>query len=113
MDLDVSEPPEFTLTVARDEGPAVLVVAGEMDIETAPRFAEAVRRQLEWGPVTIDMRELVFIDSSGMRTLDALMREAADAGRRLTLRSDLHRNVRQMLRLTGVLDHLVLEGPLP
>ena len=48
------------------------IVSGELDLANAREFAAAFREALPvGGPVTIDMRQLKFMDSSGINTIVA------------------------------------------
>ena len=107
------ELPDFHLTVARTGDRAVVAVAGEMDLVTAGDFAEAVRDQLAGGPVVLDFAALSFMDSSGVRVLDTLLREAEREGWTLVVRPQLHANVRQILDMTGMIGVLPLEDERP
>jgi anti-anti-sigma factor len=111
--VHIPVPPELRLAATRSDGTTYLVVAGEMDMATVGEFAATVREHLSAGPVLLDLRELSFMDSSGVRALDALVRDVESEGWTLAIRSDLHRNVRRVLALTGVLDTLPLQDPPP
>ena len=86
----------------------VVVVAGEVDLVTAPGLADAVEEQLDRGPVLLDLGAVEFLDSSGVRALDRILRLADVQGRRLAVRPGLRANVEQVLRMTGLLDVLPL-----
>jgi anti-anti-sigma factor len=47
----------------------VLSVTGELDMATAPELEEAVERAQGGSAIIIDLRDLTFIDSSGIRAL--------------------------------------------
>ena len=97
------------MTVTRAEPhQAVLAVSGELDLATVGEFAAGVREQLAKGPTTLDLRELSFMDSSGVRALDGLLRDAAREGCSFAIRNELQRNVRKVLELTGMLAALPL-----
>jgi anti-anti-sigma factor len=66
---------------------ARLELIGELDLATAPRLAQAVEDLLarEVQEVTIDLRQLAFLDSSGLRELIALRDKAVTEGWRLAL----------------------------
>jgi len=54
----------------RHTGDVVVVsLTGELDIATAPALHEAVERAQNQGPIIVDLRELTFIDSMGIRAL--------------------------------------------
>jgi anti-anti-sigma factor len=84
----------------------VLAVAGELDLATADEFAAAVREQLAGNRVLLDLRELSFMDSSGVRVLDALQRDVERGDRNLAIRGEFQDNVRMVLEMTGMLGSL-------
>jgi anti-anti-sigma factor len=101
--------PDFRLAVLATGDGTVVAAAGELDLATAPEFESTLRDRLAAGPVVLDLRELRFMDSSGVRVLDTLLREADEQGWRLTVRAGMHRSVRQVLELTGMMAALPLE----
>jgi anti-sigma B factor antagonist len=60
--------PDFEVTVRRSSGTAVVQVAGELDLASAPALAD-VLRSLEppCDRVILDLSGLAFIDSTGLR----------------------------------------------
>lgn len=60
--------PDFEVTVERSSGTAVVQVAGELDLASAPTLAD-VLRDLEpsCNRVILDLSRLTFIDSTGLR----------------------------------------------
>lgn len=98
--------PQFSLTTTRTGSHAVVAVSGELDIATADQFAAGVREQLAAGAVLLDLHELSFMDSSGVKALDRLTREAAQEGWSLKIRAELHENVNKLLEITGMLGQL-------
>lgn len=86
------------------------MATGELDLATADAYATAVREQLAAGPVLLDLGELSFMDSSGVRTLGALMRDAAREGWTLAVRPEMQANVRQVLEITGMTGILPLHS---
>ncbi|SRR6266508_2841488 len=60
----------FDLEVDRDAGGARIALRGELDLGTAGRLERCLADAHERGePVLIDMRELTFIDSTGLCAL--------------------------------------------
>lgn len=106
MTRDIPEPPGIEVTADRRGEQTVLKVVGEIDIATVEEFNAAAREHLEQAPVVFDMSETDFMDSTGVRALDALLQEAEVKGWRFAIWSDMHRNVRHVLELTGVLDSI-------
>jgi anti-anti-sigma factor len=76
-------------------------VAGELDIVTKPRLTRVLREaQLEAPVVVLDLREITFMDSSGVHVIvDATIR-ARLAGHRLVVLRGAP-NVDRMFALTG------------
>jgi anti-anti-sigma factor len=101
--------PNLRITETRAGGRTVVSAAGELDLATAAGFSATVRECLGSGPVLIDFSELTFMDSSGVRLLDALMRDAESENWSFTICSDLPDNVRQLLEITGMLAGLPME----
>jgi anti-anti-sigma factor len=107
---DRTDPPTFSLDVTEgDDGGTTVSVAGELDIATADEFSRAVGSGLATGAVVIDLRQLTFMDSSGVRALNTALQEAAERGRRLQVSGELHPSVAQVLRMTGMLPLLPMK----
>jgi anti-sigma B factor antagonist len=105
--------PPFTLTTSRNADQTVLSVSGEIDIATVDEFAAAAREQLATGPVLLDLHDLSFMDSSGLRALIGLLREGEQEGWSLAIGANLHGNIKRLLEMTGMLHELPLQqqGP--
>jgi anti-sigma B factor antagonist len=103
------DPPFFRLDVRRADGRTVVAPAGEVDLATAGRLTAALREHLRAGPVLLDLSALTFMDSSGVRGLDAVLGEGRGAGWDLRVRRELHEHVRQVLEMTGLYDSLPFE----
>jgi anti-sigma B factor antagonist len=95
---------QFSVDVERLEGDvAVVVLAGEVDLYTAPRFKDAVMHSIDDGVqrVIIDLTGATFIDSTALGVL-------VNAGKRLRLRQGvlaiacLAGNIRRILEITGL-----------
>jgi anti-anti-sigma factor len=99
-----SDPPEFSLAVAADgDGRTTVSVAGELDMASADVFATAVREALAAGDVVIDLADVSFMDSSGLRALNAAAQQAGEAGRELRVADQMQPGVVRLLELTGML----------
>jgi anti-anti-sigma factor len=58
------------------QGPRTFFLEGELDLATVPAMQEALRGAARGrGPVTLDMAQVTFIDSSGMRAILTALRE--------------------------------------
>ena len=87
-------------------------VVGEIDIATAPRFADAVTDMLHRWPhrrVCVDLASVRFLDSSGIKALLDCRRRAGEQGRELVIAA-AQPIVRRVLQITGVLDLLAPAG---
>ena len=81
------EPEHFHVDVAPERESVVVAPHGELDLATSGEL-EATIRQLHdsgFGDVVVDLRELTFIDSTGLRLLLELNSEARADGTRLRL----------------------------
>ena len=89
--------------VLRDSGldTAWVRVVGVLDVATAPELEEALRRaELLARRIVLDLRELTFMDSSGVHLILSVRTRVRDVGGRLVLvRGPSH--VDQVLTLTG------------
>jgi anti-anti-sigma factor len=97
----------LTVTAEHDGDGARLVFQGELDIAGAPE-AEEVLRAAEAGSansLTIDLRGLTFMDSTGLRLVVAADRRAREQGRSLrVVRGPAA--VQRVFELTGLQDKL-------
>jgi len=69
------------------DGRTRVALRGELDISSAPGLEEALGRVEESAPpvLMIDLRQLEFMDSTGLRTVVSADQRARDAGRRLVI----------------------------
>jgi anti-anti-sigma factor len=75
------------IAVQQDEGQTRVVLAGELDIASTERLEQelaAIERNAR-GTLVLDMRQVEFIDSTGLRTLIAANERARSGGRRLAI----------------------------
>jgi anti-anti-sigma factor len=95
-----------------DQGPTpVVVLTGELDPYTAPRFADAIdplQREESVSQIVVDLAGVRFIDSSGLRVLIAAEHALAERGGRLVLRAPSPAT-RRLLEITDLLDRLNVE----
>jgi anti-anti-sigma factor len=102
--------PQHSLSKVVGEQYTILALAGEIDISNADEIAEEVRNALAAGPVSVDLSKLSFIDSSGLRMLVELVRDAQESDWSLKIGRDLPPGVRRLLEITGMLEMLPLDG---
>ena len=98
----------------RPYGPGIerVSIAGEIDMATAPQITDAVQNAIatEAAQVLLDLVEVTFLDSTGIRTLLFAHRDAGEQG--VLLRVDPGHGVMRVLELTGVLE-VLRDGPAP
>ena len=84
-----------------------LTITGELDIATAPQVEEAAGAMLGEGvsELRIDLRDLTFIDSSGLRVLIALNNRATSEGWKLSLVRPSDRSM-SVFQITGADENL-------
>ena len=95
-------PTEFRITRTTTETGVALGVCGELDLSTVPVLAEAVGRiKPEAGAVTLDLSELSFMDSTGLRLLIELTLRARREGWKLSMLRPAHVTATAVLQATG------------
>lgn len=106
----MSGAPGLQIVVASAEERSRVMLAGELDMAAVEQVEGAVEAQLEAGAreLVLDLAQLSFIDSSGVRLLLALDARAAREGWALTLARPAEQ-VRSILRITGIDESLPLE----
>jgi anti-sigma B factor antagonist len=99
----------FAVRSRQADGVTVVHVAGEVDIETAPRMRAALAAAVDAGlPVVVDLGGVTFIDSFGFGVLAAAHQHGARAGTPVLLRAVSHR-IRHLLDLLGLDAVLTIE----
>jgi anti-anti-sigma factor len=81
----------------------VAIVRGEVDLASAPDLEAALRRALDGSPssIVLDLEALTFIDSSGLRVLVSISKDARDQNATLGLRN-IPRHAQRVLDITGL-----------
>jgi anti-sigma B factor antagonist len=69
------------VTFSKLGGASVVHLSGEIDMANAPAIGRAIVRNLaDAGAVLIDLTEVTFLDSAGVRLLDVLVGDLDDHG---------------------------------
>jgi anti-sigma B factor antagonist len=107
-------PPAFACTATHGGLDAAWVhVAGELDLVTAPELERTLRESQPLAHLTVlDLRELAFMDSAGVRAIVNASVRARQDGRRLVLvrgRPEIYR----MFTLTGSTGDVDIADPDP
>ncbi len=98
--------PEMSVTGAVDDPSSpVISLAGELDLASVEAARAGIEHYLATGPsqVTFDLRELTFMDSSGI----ALLVQISNEVEKVSL-NNVTPIVRRVLEATGLLDHFGL-----
>ena len=99
----------FTVQLQPRSDVALIAVSGELDIASAPELEQAldqIRPELT-KLVIVDLRELEFMDSTGLSIIVRAHQRLAESGCELTLIKG-QPQVQRLLDLTGVADRLRL-----
>jgi len=81
----MTQPEPFAVDVERRGATVVVIPAGELDLSTVPQLSRAIAAEDGYETLVIDLRELDFMDSSGVRLLVAEQERAADEGHALRI----------------------------
>ena len=109
----MTDSPGFSLTVRQTagDGQTAVHVMGDVDLTTAEELDREVRAQMLHAPVLLDLSGVSFMDSSGLRVLDALVRHSRAGGGQLSIDARLPGSVAQILELTGMTKILPFAEP--
>ena len=85
--MDHDRQPPFSLTIARNDSHTVVALRGELDIVAEGELAAGLALVLATEPsvLTVDLRALEFLDSTGLRALLQLRTDCEAKGCRLQL----------------------------
>jgi anti-sigma B factor antagonist len=97
----VIDAPPFSIRLATQ--PPRLAVTGALGMATAGELEAALTAQMaDHGEVVLDLSELTFMDSSGIRVLVSSIKLAERNGWRFSIRDELPDHVRRLLDVTGI-----------
>ena len=103
------EPTGFSISTSDRGGRAVVLVRGELDLATAPELEQVVTEHLDAGEeVVVDLRELEFMDSTGLRVLVSAHARAGSTSRFLVVRPPAGGPIAKILAIAGVESELDL-----
>ena len=97
----------FDVTTTERPDGVIVALSGELDLASAPKLEDEMKHLEERGPgvIVLDLKELSFMDSSGLRALLSADARAREAGRRLVLvRGD--ERVQRVLKITRLDERL-------
>lgn len=102
--------PEFSVDIVPDRERVRVAPVGEVDIATADQLGRPIVELLEGGfeRVVVDLRDVTFLDSTGIHTLVQCHRRARDLSARMSIILG-GPATRRVLDITGIIDHLEIE----
>lgn len=110
MSASAPMPGTLVITSAVENGAVSIALAGELDLSGARQLEVRLDEVEREGPerLIIDLRELSFIDSTGLRLLLQADARARERGCELVLRRG-EQTVQRVFEVTGALDVLRFE----
>ncbi len=102
--------PDFGMTADVQEARHTIALTGELDMSSAPALQATIEQACAERPkeLVLDLRELRFLDSAGLRLI-LLANETCEAhGCQLRLIRG-RANVQRVFEISGLLDHLPFE----
>lgn len=101
-------------TVHRQHGLVTVSLTGELDLASVDQVQEMADGVFEEVPVVVfDLRDLAFLDSTGLRMFGRMHQRAHKEGRRFLL-GQVSAPVRRVLHIAGLLDYFdYVEGAPP
>ena len=102
----------FEIHTENSDGVERVRVRGEVDLSVVGKLDNEMRRAeaTKASKIELDLDQLDFLDASGVRLLLDLAQRSRRNGRRLRIRPGNSPQVRRVLELTGVVEHLPLEA---
>ncbi|MEZ0075161.1 STAS domain-containing protein [Planotetraspora sp. GP83] len=98
-------PTRLAVTVSQEAADTVVTLAGELDIISAGRLSEALSEEMEAGHarLIVEVEQLTFCDSMGVRLLVEFLRRTSEAGGYLKL-AGVRGPLRRLLEVLGLDD---------
>jgi anti-sigma B factor antagonist len=95
----------FDVGLQRDDRRLVLRPRGELDIATVPRLRDAIAQRRPDEGIVLDLRDLAFLDTSGLQIVVEVGRRARTEGFELTLVRGA-KGVQRVFEIAGLVDML-------
>lgn len=98
---------QLSIETSAQPGGVLLRLKGELDMATAPYLEREIANASETdaGAIVLDLRELDFIDSTGLRTLITEHERSRESGRQFALVQG-SKQVDRLMSITRVSEHL-------
>ena len=99
--------PQFTVRSTSQNGVASIALQGDLDIATLPELEAHLAPFQDDGvaAIMLDMRELTFIDTTGLHAIDRASQRAKGSGQQMIL-VGTRPSARRLFEITGI-DHLL------
>lgn len=104
----MNEVSEFALRVTDNGRGSVVLIAGDLDLLTAPKL-RACLRDFTGQTVTLDFSEVTFMDSSALSVLVTAYKKAFQTGGRIVL-SGVQPAQMRLFEVTGLTEDLNFDG---
>ena len=103
---------QLLIDVRHDKGTAVLSLRGELDLASAPLLQTEIENSeiASASMLVLDLEELTFIDSTGLRVLLTAYEHAQQRGQEFAVTQGSPQ-VQRLLSITGVGEHLRIIAP--
>ena len=98
--INVGQPPALSVTVDSDGEEAVVTVRGEIDLETNAQLRTVLAELGSENSVSLDLGDVTYIDSTGLRVLLSARDAARQAGGDLRV-SATSSIVSRLIEITG------------
>lgn len=98
----------MTLNLKRNDNKAIIEIVGRLDTVTAPALDKMINEELEGiTNLTLDMNELEYISSAGLRVLLSTQKKMQKLGEMKLI--GVCETVMEVFEMTGFTDILVIE----
>jgi anti-anti-sigma factor len=98
---------QLRIDVRKDGGRAILTLAGELDMASSELLEQALARVDRAGAamLVLDLQQLKFIDSTGLRVILTALERCRERGQEFAITPGSEQ-VQRLLSVTGVAEHL-------
>lgn len=98
---------QLRIDVRRDGGRAILTLAGELDMASSELLEQALAGEdlASEAMLVLDLQQLQFIDSTGLRVILTALERCRERGQEFAITPGSEQ-VKRLLSVTGVAEHL-------
>ena len=96
--------PLFNVRCESRDGAVVVIAAGEIDLATSPHLrAELLKPEAQAPKIVLDLRQVTFIDSSGLGVIVGQQKRSQEEGQAFSIAVDGASAVQRILDLSGLI----------